>query len=202
MATHENLQLSTLIFNPTLQESPSQPPHSFYNVNAQLKAIPGVTKIYLGRQIEYPDRWTWAVRWATGAALDAFLASPTYTDWLTSLRAVVDSVASTRSYMRGDLGAALCAPCTEIFSAYEADPDFIDTRVKPFSRCFDPEYMPGYKGLAFGQWQHMAHLGVAAPAGNSVSMLLGWDSKEAHLAQRGDGKSTFNLTRFPCIRHN
>lgn len=200
MSTRESLQLSTLTFNPALQQSASTPPASFHAVNAQLKAIPGVSKIFLGRQLEDPTKWTWAIRWKTGAALDAFQASPTYTEWLSSLRAVVTSIATSRAFMQGDVGAALAAPCTEVFSAYGADVGFLEKGMKPFSRCFDQSLMDGYKGLAFGQWDPMIHDGVNPPEGESASMLIGWDSKEAHLAQRGEGKSMSIPHQNPELR--
>lgn len=223
MATHEVTQLSILTFKPPppttqaptngatngyhhnhnhhhhdhhRQHNPSSPPSAFYDVCAQLQAVPGVAAVYLGAQLEDPQSWVWAVRWATGAALDAFVASPTYTRWAAGLRAVTDSVASSCAFLHGSASAALASPCTEVFTAFAADPDFLDHRMRPFSKCFDPETMPGFRAAAFGQWRPVVYENAPLPVGNTVAMILGWDSKEAHLAQRGEGKSMYSLPFF------
>ncbi len=214
MATQEVTQLSILTFKPPTQppatngatnhyhqqRNPSSPPSAFFDVCAQLQAVPGVGAVYLGSQLEDPQSWVWAVRWATGAALDAFVASPTYTRWAAGLRAVTDSVASSCAFLHGCASAALGSPCTEVFTAFATDPNFLDARMRPFSKCFDRDLMPGFRAAAFGQWQPVAYENAPLPVGNTVAMILGWDSKEAHLAQRGEGKSEFDFSvRSRCI---
>lgn len=68
--------------------------------------------------------------------------------------------------------------------------------MRPFSKCFDPETMPGFRAAAFGQWRPVVYENAPLPVGNTVAMILGWDSKEAHLAQRGEGKSMYSLPFF------
>ncbi|OAA39208.1 Dimeric alpha-beta barrel [Beauveria brongniartii RCEF 3172] len=189
MATCEVTQLSIVTFRPDLSPpySPPAPPSAFLDVAAKLQAVPGARASYLGYQLEDSRKWVWVVRWATGAALDAFLASPSYARWLNSLRAVADTYASDRAFLRGSIAASLNSPCTEIVTACDADPGFVEDRLRPFSKCFEREPIPGYHALSYGQWLPVAYDGVAPPVGISAGMLIGWDSKDAHFAQRGEG---------------
>ncbi|PNY28151.1 Uncharacterized protein TCAP_01916 [Tolypocladium capitatum] len=196
MAPQECVQVATLNFKPSLQPDPSQPPASFTDVSAQLQAVPGVEAVYLGQQMERPATWTWAVRWASAAALDAFLASPSFTGWLASFRAIADSYILSEALLRGDVGAALDAPCTEVFTAYGTADGFLESRMAPFAANVDAGRLPGHHGSAFGQLDILTQHGVTAPDGNKLAIILGWDTKEAHLAQRGDGKLIDNNIHY------
>ncbi|KAM4059668.1 Dimeric alpha-beta barrel [Hirsutella rhossiliensis] len=181
------IQLGVLTVKPELRPD-DRPPLD--DVCSRLQAVPGVSALYRGRHAERPDRWTLAVRWAEPAALDAFLHSPSYTGWLASLRAVADSYLFYRApALRGDALAALAAPCTEVFSAYGAAQSFLDDRMTPFADNVDAGRLPGYRGSAYGRFDRLLHHGsLASPDGIVVVILIGWDSKDAHMAQRGEGK--------------
>ncbi|UNI21033.1 hypothetical protein JDV02_007063 [Purpureocillium takamizusanense] len=199
MENQEFVQIATLTFRPALlrPDDPSSPPAAFYDVSAQVQAVPGAKAVYLGQQMERPDHWTWAVRWASDAALDAFLASPTFTGWLADFRALADSYVFTRALLRGgDVAAALGAPCTEVFTAYGASPDWLDARMKPFAAAVSAAHLQGYHGSAYGQFDLLAQAGVEAPAGITISFILGWDSKAAHLSHRGEGKLIDNNLHY------
>ncbi|KYK55568.1 hypothetical protein DCS_07531 [Drechmeria coniospora] len=185
---HEFVQFATLTFRQGLQHSPSTPPLAFTHVSAQLQAVPGVKAIYLGQQMERPDHWTWAVCWASPAALDAYLASPIFDDWLDDFRATTDSYIFTKSLLRGDAAAALNAPCTEIFTAYGAPRSFLETRVKPLASRLSAGAVPGVRASAFGQFELLAEYGVLALAGITVSVIIGWDTYEAQRAQTDQEK--------------
>ena len=199
MENQEFVQIATLTFRPALQaDGPDRPPASFYDVSAQVQAVPGARAVYLGQQMERPDHWTWAVRWASDAALDAFLASPTFTGWLADFRALTDSYVFTRALLRGDAAAALGAPCTEVFTAYGATSDWLDARMKPFANNVSAGRLEGLHGSAYGQFDLLTQGGVEAPAGITVSFILGWDSKAVHLSHRGEGKCTFPPSYTVC----
>ena len=186
----ELVQIVTLRFKPSLQHR-SEIPLSFRDVSRQLQEMPGVSATYLGEQMEHPGVWTWAIRWASPAALDAFLASPSLTSWMASIRAVAESYTFWRGVIRGNLGAALKAPCTEIFTAYGASDDWLDAHMKPFATNVDEAKLPGYWGSGYGDFGVVDQHGSNTPTaqgGHTISMILGWDSREAHLAERGDGK--------------
>lgn len=193
MATCEVTQLSIVTFRPDLSPpyNPPSPPSAFLDVAAKLQAVPGARASYLGYQLEDSRKWIWVVRWATGAALDAFLASPSYSRWFNSLRAVADTYASCRSFLHGNIAASLNSPCTEVITAFDTEPEFLQERLKPFARCFEREFISGYHALSFGKWLPVVYDGVSPPVGHSAGMLIGWDSKEAHLAQRGEGMRMF-----------
>ncbi|QUC18335.1 uncharacterized protein UV8b_02576 [Ustilaginoidea virens] len=188
IVTQERIQIATLRFKPSLQRG-SELPLSFRDVCRQLQAVPGVAASYLGEQLERPGTWTWIIRWAGAAAHDAFLASPSFTSWLASFRAVVDSYIVWKANVRGSLSAALNAPCTEVFTAYGASDTWLEMRMKPFAAGVDAASPPAYHGSFYGEYDVLMHDAPAPPAGNTVGILLGWDSKEAHLAQRGEGKA-------------
>ncbi|KJZ77867.1 hypothetical protein HIM_02504 [Hirsutella minnesotensis 3608] len=91
--------------------------------------------------------------------------------------------------LRGDPAAALAAPCTEVFSMFGTSAAFLDDRLAPFVAEIDRGRLLGYRGSAYGQLEALMHHGdVVSPEGRALVALIGWDSKDAHLAQRGDGK--------------
>ena len=194
------VQVATLTFRPGLQPSPNVPPAAFYDVSAQIQAMPGAKAVYLGQQMERPDHWTWAVRWASPAALDAFVASPSFAPWLTSFRQLADSYIFTKALLRGNLAAALDAPCTEVFTAYGASDSFLDARLMPFASAIANARLLGHHGSAYGRFDLVAQHGVDAPHGITVSLLIGWDTKAAHMAQRGEGKRTSLVN--PLLPHS
>ncbi|PHH72395.1 hypothetical protein CDD83_4983 [Cordyceps sp. RAO-2017] len=55
----------------------------------------------------------------------------------------------------------------------------------PFAATFDPALLAGFHAVAYGPLRFLAG---PAPDGAAAVMLLGWDSREAHLAHKGDGK--------------
>jgi quinol monooxygenase YgiN len=185
--SQELIQLATLKFKPTLQQG-TELPLSFRDVCRQLQAVPGVSSTYFGEQIERPGTWTWIIRWASPAAHDAFLASPSFTNWIASFRAVVQTYIFWKALVRGSLSATLNAPCTEVFTAYGTSDTWLEMRMKPFAENVDAGSLAGHHGSFYGQYDVLMHDTPNVPEGNTVSMMLGWDSKEAHLAERGQGK--------------
>ncbi|EXV02682.1 AMB domain protein [Metarhizium robertsii] len=183
----ELIQIATLKFKPSLQQG-TELPLSFRDVCRQLQAVPGVSSTYFGQQIERPGTWTWIIRWASLAAHDAFLASPSFTNWIASFRAVVETYIFWKALVRGSLSATLNAPCTEVFTAYGTSDTWLEMRMKPFADNVDAANLPGHHGSFYGQYDVLMHDSHDVPEGTTVSMMLGWDSKEAHLAERGEGK--------------
>lgn len=192
--SQELIQIAIFKFKPSLQQG-SELPLSFRDVCRQLQAMPGVASSYLGEQLERPGKWTWVIRWASAAAHDAFLASPSFTNWIASFRAVVETYIFWKAHVRGSLSAALNAPCTEVFSAYGTADNWLEMRMKPFATNVDAANLAGYHGSFYGQYDVLMHDSHNPPEGNTVSMILGWDSKEAHLAERGEGKEIDNNMR-------
>lgn len=205
--TQERLEILTIAFNPSLQPNPQEPPAAYAAVAAQLKATPGVNGVYAGPQTERPPLWTILIRWSTGDAHDAFVASETYLPWLASLRAVLaDGEDSSLPEDAGALPAApaggepplmvhvaagsvdapLAAPTTEVFTCYGLDDGFLDGNLRSFAEGLESGgVIPGYHGLAYGAFTNE---GEGWPKGQATIMLIGWDSKEAHEAQRGEDK--------------
>lgn len=188
----ELIQIATLRFKSTIQHG-GELPSSFHHVCRNLHAVPGVASSYLGEQLERPGTWTWIIRWASPAAHDAYLASPSFTSWISSFRAIVESYIFWKAHVRGSLSAALNAPCTEVFTAYGTSDTFLEMRMKPFAAGVDAESPPGYHGSFYGQFDVLMHdlpAPKAAEGGNTVSVIMGWDSKEAHLTEKAEGKGS------------
>ncbi|KAG5956095.1 hypothetical protein E4U13_004556 [Claviceps humidiphila] len=180
------IQVAVFTFKPSLHQTTSNElPLSFRDVCRRLQAMPGVSSSYLGEQLERRGRWTWVIRWASAAAHDAFLASPSFTRWIASFRSVVDTYVFWKAVVRGSLSAALNAPCTEVFTAYGASDRWLEMRMKPFAESVDAAHLPGHHGSFYGQYDVLMHDAAHPSEGKTVSMMLGWDSsKGAHLAER------------------
>ncbi|RDA85792.1 hypothetical protein CP532_6319 [Ophiocordyceps camponoti-leonardi (nom. inval.)] len=188
------IELITVTFKPDLQPSPGSPPRSFVSsVCDQIGRVPGVVGVHHGGVLERPAEWMLAVRWRSASDLDAFLASAERTAWLAGLRAVSNGDAIRRLSLAGHPVEALSAPCTEVFFALGTEGDFIDRRLKPFVGSLEAEAMEGFHASAWGPLELVAcHGDEQVPPSDglaSAAMLIGWDSKEAHLAHRGDGKA-------------
>lgn len=208
MTAHEILEVVTIAFNPSLQPSPSEPPLAYAAVAAQLKAAPGVQAVYVGRQLERPSLWTVFIRWSRQADYDAFVASEAFLPWLASLKALLidDESAEGKTLpprhapfkvtaAGGSFEAPLEAPTTEVFSCYGVEDGFLERNLRPFAEGLDGGAIPGYHGLAYGGYVSQ---GGGQPEGDTTGLFIGWDSKEAHLAQRGEDKGEIYQVLLPC----
>lgn len=186
----ELIQIAIFKFKPSVQQG-SDLPLSFRDVCRRLQAMPGVASSYLGEQLERPGKWMWVIRWASAAAHDAFLASPSFTNWIASFRSIVETYIFCKAHVRGSLSAALNAPCTEVFTAYGTSDSWLEMRMKPSATNVDAASL----GSFYGQYDVLMHDSPNPPEGSTVSMILGWDSKEAHPAERREDKG--ESTRHP-----
>ncbi|KAM5383618.1 hypothetical protein ACJZ2D_001855 [Fusarium nematophilum] len=191
-----------LKFKPALLVSPESPPASFPSVTDQLKAVAGVDSVYLGRPIEKPDFWVLGVRWTSRSAYDAFVASSAATEWHALLRALLveHPVASPAAAYTGDAEAALHAPITEFCTCWGADETFTNDNMKPFAEACDSVAMAGFHGLAYGEFVQSEHENPAVIPGLASRLLLGWDSKEAHMQHKnvGSGRHRPDISQSSC----
>lgn len=205
MTTYGVLEIVTLVFNPSLQPSPSEPPAAFVDVTAQLKAAPGVIGVWSGYQIEQPQLFRAFVYWTNREAHASFVASEAFGPWKAGLVAVLIDESSPEAkslpprqpaqmvnISGGSIDASLSAPTTEVFSCYGVDDGFLENNIKPFADGVEGGAIPGYHGLVYGGFSYQ---GPDQPKGDATKLLLGWDSKEAHEAQRGEGKG-----KLPRVR--
>ncbi|KAF9879833.1 hypothetical protein CkaCkLH20_02644 [Colletotrichum karsti] len=185
----------------TFKTPPSpDPPAAWADVTATLKSVPGVTSLYTGRQLEDPSRQVLVVDWASPEAFTAFASSEHYTPWFASLKAVAASDPAPVFYkvpLSGGSGSGsdgnsdpsdvvLRAPCTEVFVAYGVEPDFI-SKTAEFAAGMSRAHAPveGFHGHAYGEVTTPLAFGGQGERGPAVTLLLGWDSKEAHLEAKG-----------------
>lgn len=180
MAT-TTLTLITLHFKPSLQPTPDSPPASLQTTCSALLSAPGLTSLHYGPLAELPPSWLLVARWESVPAHNDFFASDASDAFTRALREVGEDISVETAEVEGDVAAVLSAPCLEFFTAYDVEDAFLKERLPAFAKGLLGESMEGFHGLCYGELEVDAR-------GDAAVMLLGWDSKEAHLAQRGDGK--------------
>ncbi|GJC80039.1 hypothetical protein ColLi_02877 [Colletotrichum liriopes] len=193
--------------------SPSEPPAAWSDVTGTLKSVAGVNAVYTGTQLEDPSKTVLIVEWASPAAFSDFAASESYTPWFASLKAVSahsspDSpgVAPPLFYKvpftaDSDPPAVLGAPCTEVFVAYGVDDSFVG-RTAEFAKGLTEGRgsVEGFHGHAYGEISTPLAVEGSGDGekGPAVTLLLGWDSKQAHLdakAKTGPISDNIHLLR-------
>ncbi|EXA53271.1 hypothetical protein FOQG_07336 [Fusarium oxysporum f. sp. raphani 54005] len=176
-------------FKPILVAHPESPPASFSSVTDHLKSIPGVESVYLGRPLEKPDYWVLGIRWASRPAYDAFVSGSAATDWHASLRALLTEhpIVSPIAEYTGRAELALHAPITEFCTCWGADETFTEDNMKPFAVACEEGGLAGLHGLAYGEFVQGEHENPSVIPGRASRLLMGWDSKEAHLQHKNNG---------------
>ncbi|TQN72528.1 hypothetical protein CSHISOI_02949 [Colletotrichum shisoi] len=193
--------------------SPSQPPAAWSDVTDTLKSVPGVDAVYTGTQIEDPSKTVLVVQWASPDAFSAFAASESYMPWFASLKAVSaraspDSPGTAPPLFYkvpftadSDPAAVLGAPCTEVFVAYGVDDSFAGRTADFVKGLADGRAsVEGFHGHAYGEISTPLALEGSGDGerGPAVTLLLGWDSKQAHLeakARPGPISNNIDLLR-------
>lgn len=186
----------------TLRNPSPEPPAAWADVTATLKSAPGVTALYSGRQVEDPSKAVLVVEWASPDAFSAFAASESYTPWFASLKAVAARdpapVLYKAALSASEPAAALGAPCTEVFVAYGVEPGFA-AKTAEFAAGLSRDAVAGYHGNAYGEITTPLAVGPDGEKGPAVTLLLGWDSKEAHLDAKGKPGRKFLLLSLPFL---
>ncbi|KAK5990882.1 hypothetical protein PT974_09157 [Cladobotryum mycophilum] len=176
MATQEYYELATFTFKDpsTTTASPA-----FADVAETLKSAPGALAVYFGEKIEHAGVYVLAIRWETVAAYEAFTKGPGFPAFAQELGALLDTLSTLKTTpAKGNLASALDAPCTEVFSALGTDDSFLENNLSKF-----------LAGMEVG-----LHINAEAPDTGIVLLFLGWESREIHLAQKGeDSPITLNL---------
>ena len=138
--------------------------------------------------------------WASAADQSAFQSSPAYGPFLQSLRSLADpdspaGVETARLVSpEVELSAALDAPCTEVFTAYGAEPAFPGA-VAAFAAGVAAAPPPAYRGAAVCD-----SAGEIEGLGRVVKLVVGWESREAHLEAKGKpGRELYLLFVSPCL---
>ncbi|KAF7545397.1 hypothetical protein G7Z17_g9213 [Cylindrodendrum hubeiense] len=176
-------------FKPVFVSDPSAPPAVFSSVVSQLKAVPGVTTLYLGQPIEKPGTWVLGTRWESRDKYEAFIASSASTDFHAALRALLDQspIINPIADYTHDVDGALNAPCTEFCTCWGVDESFHEERMHPFADPLDAAGLKGFYGMARGTFVQPAHEDPSVIPGIASRILLGWDSKEVHMSYKDVG---------------
>ncbi|KAF4808026.1 hypothetical protein CGCSCA5_v012822 [Colletotrichum siamense] len=166
----------------------SSPSAAWADVTSFLKSVPGVTSLFTGPQLEDPSRHLLVINWASPEAFSAFASSESYTPWFASLKAIAATdpapVFFKAPLVPDEQEKALRAPCTEVFVAYGVEPDFIG-KTAAFAGGLSAAPIAGFHGHAYGEVSTPLAFGAEDEKGPAVTLLLGWDSKEAHLEAKG-----------------
>jgi hypothetical protein len=141
------------------------------------KSAPDLLAMYLGPQIESPENQTLVLHWASQEAYAA-AATEDRSAYTSSVQVPVK---------HGNPSAALQAPCTEVMTAYGVEDAFLG-QVVEFMAKVDGGVgkEDGYHGYAIGgETLGDIQKGPEGEKGKGVVLILGWDSKEAHVQAKG-----------------
>jgi hypothetical protein len=93
-----------------------------------------------------------------------------------------------------DLLTALDAPCTEVFTAYGAEPAF-PAAVGSFAEKVAAQPPEGYRGGAVCD-----SVDDVKDQGRIVKLIVGWESREVHLQAKGKpGRESLPISPPVCI---
>ncbi|KAL1884238.1 hypothetical protein VTK73DRAFT_3222 [Phialemonium thermophilum] len=142
-----------------------------------IKRAEGSQSVFFGRQLEDPRVGVLAVVWSSVEAA----ASLTLQSYGTTGRKVLPLAP------RSGAVASLQAGATEVFTGYGVEPGF-EANVRDFAKKLDAESPPGYHGGAVGAAVALGRReeGYSADDGEEVKLVIGWDSKEAHLRAKDE----------------
>ncbi|PTB67127.1 hypothetical protein BBK36DRAFT_1159067 [Trichoderma citrinoviride] len=186
----ELIEISTF----TIKNNPPAPPPLVLSALKTLAVAPDIVAVYFGAHVESPTTYTSVARWSSKAARDAFVHNPSFEDWRTSFTKDIDTLLVLASKgsdgdSGGDPAVPLEAPCTEIFTSFGAEDDYLENRLKPFAKAIASADPPGLVGAGFAdEFAPVRHVGVDEPKAKISVLLQGWNSKADHEAQKGDGK--------------
>jgi heme-degrading monooxygenase HmoA len=188
------VDLHVLHFKPTsLSVDPeTTPPPALEAATSLLADVAGVASLHLGRRLEDDELTTWvlATTWASRADADAFSASEQWMPFRAALRSAVAAGDAWETVRLGEASAPtgpgiLDAPCTEIFTAVGAGEKYwadASAFAASLARA-GPGEVASFKGVATAR-----HRGKEGGDGDTVALLLGWESMQAHYdAKAGPG---------------
>lgn len=181
----------------TLKHPENLPSPSFDSVLSTLKLATGVTSVQHGARLEDPATHLVVVRWSSHDAFAGFSASEAFTPWLADFKALTARAPlfyqSRLQPGAGDTTSALDAPCTEVIVAYGVERPHFSQNLELFSFRMSERgkagEMEGWHGNAWGQVTTpiVKDDGEGEPK-QADTLLVGWDSKEAHEnARAGSG---------------
>jgi len=154
-----------------------------------LKSAPGLLAMYLGAQIESPDTQVLVLHWASA---DAYTAAADNEDEDDAAKYTFSAQVPVK---RGSPAAALAAPCTEVMTGYGVEKETFMGQCTEFMAKVDAGVgmTDGYHGYALGgETLSDIQKGREGESGKGVVLLLGWDSKEAHVqAKAKPGRKSF-----------
>jgi hypothetical protein len=159
-----------------------------------LKSAPGLLAMYLGAQIEAPDTQTLVLHWASPTAY------ATAADTEDKADVAKYTFSAQVPVKKGSVAAALDAPCTEVMTAYGVEEGTFFGQCAEFMDKVDSGVGKddGYHGYVLGgETLGDIRKGEEGEMGKGLFLVLGWDSKEAHVqAKAGPGRkfSPYPLT--------
>jgi hypothetical protein len=144
-----------------------------------LKSAPGLQSIYQGAQLECPSTTTLVLHWSSAEAYRSGTSTTDLSHYASAAQVPV---------VKGVPTAALNAPCTEVMTAYGVEEGTFLKQCGLFMDRVDAGVGrdEGYHGYALGgETLGDVKKVDGGPSGKGVVLILGWDSKEAHLQAKG-----------------
>ncbi|KAH6898791.1 hypothetical protein B0T10DRAFT_119763 [Thelonectria olida] len=181
------LEFVLVKLKPDVLVGPSTPGKPFFDLVDDLEQIPGTTQLYYGQVIEDPSKWQFVIQWESVAANAAFASSSALGKLQAGLGAIVAEppMLSPTVDFTHNPDAALTAPVTEVCTCWGADEKFHEERMYPFADPVDAFGLTGYHGMGRAEFDQPAHPDPSAIEGHASRIILGWDSKDAHMAHKG-----------------
>ncbi|ROT37315.1 hypothetical protein SODALDRAFT_324939 [Sodiomyces alkalinus F11] len=164
---------------------PKQPSPAFDSVISALKSVQGVDAVYHGSQLEDQTTHVFVIRWTSHDAFTAFSSSEAYTPWLADFKALAADPRFYQVRFTPSATPALDAPCTEVVVAYGIRRAVFVDNLHIFSDRMTEGgragSMEGWHANAWGEVTTPLPAPAGGAEGHAAVLLVGWDSKEAHL---------------------
>jgi quinol monooxygenase YgiN len=192
------LEFVLVKLKPDVLDDPSTPGKAVLDLIDDLKQLPGIAHVYYGQVIEDPSKWQFILQWESVAANEAFASSDALGKLQASLGAVVAEppvLSPTVDYTH-NVDAALTAPVTEVCTCWGVDEKFHEERMHAFADPVDAFGLSGYYGMGRAEFDQPVHPDASVVDGHASRIILGWDSKEAHMAHKGTDSSELCSTRL------
>ncbi|GAB1311113.1 ABM domain-containing protein [Madurella fahalii] len=176
--------LATVVFQTldSKHDQDGQPPPALV---VEVKKQDGLVRAFYGQKMEDPDTSVLCTEWSSLEAAQVYSSSSS-PPLAVSLGIVMRETkafklgTASSSFLSGvDAGRVFEAPCTEVFTAFDAEPGFMGN-CERFLAMVDGARPDGYLGGALGAVEEEEDGGK-----KMVGMVIGWTSKEAHLEAKG-----------------
>jgi len=154
-----------------------------------IAAQKGYQRLYWGRQLEDPDVLLLVIDWDSVQSHTDFINAPSYETFKETLGKLMEGVHlhhfQSNPHPPSIIGKV---PCTEFATFFKCEESLVENIAK-FAKILEEGKPDGFIGVAYGKVVEKAvkHKDIGqegVEASDAVVLLIGWESKEKHLAFR------------------